>query len=266
MGELKLPPYPIIMGVVEVPSHANHSNINQIITNSLHTAEQMLLDGASAIQLSVTTPAKTASRAELAVINPVVTAISARFALPICVQASKPEAMQAAVQAGAQMLFDPYALTQPGALEMAAKLNVVIRLMHMQSDVVTNQITPDSCNFVNNIYQYLQQRVQAAINAGVNSNKIVLDPGLGYGKNLQQNINLLKSLSLFKQLAHPLAIGIYSSSIVTQLLDVDQEQSKYGELAVVMLALSHGADIICATEVRAMADALKIFRAISTLL
>ncbi len=171
--------------------------------------------------------------------------------------------MQAAVAAGATMVNDVRSLTKPGALNMIAKLRVPICLMHMQNDPVTMQIAPTYNDVVTEVYQYLEDRIKACIAAGIDSKQIIIDPGFGFGKNLQHNISLLRALRIFTKLDHPLLVGISHKSMIGQILDVSVEKRVYGSVAAAIIAISNGADIIRAHDVQATVDAIKIYNAVA---
>jgi dihydropteroate synthase len=171
--------------------------------------------------------------------------------------------MQEAVNAGAKIINDVRALTKPGAISMAAKLGVPVCLMHMQNEPGTMQLAPAYHDVISEVFQYLEHRITACESEGIDPKKIIIDPGFGFGKNLQHNLALLRSLEIFKRLQKPLLVGISNKSMIGQILDVNVDQRIYGSLAAAIIAISKGADIIRAHNVQATMDAIKVFKAVA---
>jgi dihydropteroate synthase len=195
----------------------------------------------------------------------VIEILSKRIAVPISINTSNPEVMQAAVIAGAKMLNDIRALSKVGALGMASKLKVPVCIMHMLNEPGTMQLKPQFDDIVTEVYQFLERRITSCVEAGIEANKIIIDPGFGFGKNLPQNLALLRSLDIFAKLHKPVLVGISNKSMIGQILDVTLEQRVYGNLAASVVAMAKGASIIRAHDVQATSDALKVFKAIAGL-
>lgn len=238
---------PLVMGVLNI---AEDSFINQSVAHG----EYIMRDGASIIDVGSNSTLSV--QQELDRVIPVIEALAKRLGIPISVNTSNPDVMLAAVNAGAKMINDELSLTKPGALRMAAKLGVAVCLVHMQSTQSYNDVVKD-------VYGFLEQRIAACKAEGMDPSKLIIDPGFGLGKNLQQNLSLLTSLQIFKNLQSSLLIDLTNNSMIGQILNVPVEERIYGSIAVEVIAVSKGADIIRATEVKATVDALKIVRAIS---
>jgi dihydropteroate synthase len=266
LGVLNLPTSPVVMGILNLtPDSFYDGGSYTIVDQAITRAEQILHEGAAIIDVGgeSTRPgaAKVSVQEELDRVIPIISSISARFALPISIDTSNPEVMQEAVKAGAKMINDVRALTKPGAITMVAKLGVPVCIMHMQNDPVTMQLAPTYKDVVSEVYQYLEQRLAACVAGGVDSNKIIVDPGFGFGKNLQHNLKLLRSLEIFKGLQHPLLVGMSHKSMIGQILDVGVEHRIYGSVAAAVIAASKGADIVRVHDVQATVDAIKVFNA-----
>lgn len=202
---------------------------------------------------------------ETARVIPIIKAIRQHSAVPISIDTSKPRVMRAAVAAGASMINDVRALQEAGALDTAAELDVPVCLMHMQGEPRTMQSNPRYDDVVTEVYRFLDQRIDAALAAGIKCHNLVIDPGFGFGKTLAHNLTLLKELSRFKALGVPLLVGISRKSTIGQILgDRPVDQRLYGSLAAAVLALQQGADILRVHDVAATVDVLKVWRAVST--
>lgn len=263
-----IPSSPSVMGVLNLGTeNLQADDKHSLVEKALLSAEQMLADGAAIIDVScglLRNELETLSvNQELDLIIPVIEIISKRISIPISVDTSNPEVMQAAVQAGAKMINDIRALTKLSALATAVQLNTEVCLMHMQNDPVTKHVNAQDKDIVSIVYQYLEQRIAACVTAGMDPKRIIIDPGFGYGKSLPQNLNLLRSLHRFKNLNCPILVDLAHKSMLGQILDVSVEGRTYGGIAAEVIAVSRGADIIRSHDVRATVDAIKVYTAIA---
>ncbi len=263
LGVLNLPTSPVVMGVLNLtPNSFYDGNAYTSIEAAVARGEEMLREGAALIDVVAesTRPGadKMSVQAELDCAIPVIELLAKRVAIPVSINTSNPEVMQAAVQAGAKIINDIRALTKPGAMNMVAKLGVPVCLMHMQNDPVTMQLTSSYQDVVSEVYQYLKHRIEACVAEGIDAKKIIIDPGFGFGKNLPHNLKLLRSLQVFKNLQHPILVGLSNKSMIGQILDVGVERRVYGSIAAAVFAVSKGADIIRAHDVQATVDAIKV--------
>ena len=142
------------------------------------------------------------------------------------------------------MINDVAALRNEGALSMAAELERPVCLMHMQGEPRTMQAKPYYADVVDEVGHFLQQRVAAACSAGIKRNSLILDPGFGFGKNLQHNLTLVNALSQFKAMGFPLLAGISRKSSIGAILDKPADHRLYGSLAFAAILLLNGADIL----------------------
>ncbi|TNF04428.1 MAG: dihydropteroate synthase, partial [Gammaproteobacteria bacterium] len=193
---------------------------------------------------------------------PVVAEIVERFDVPVSVDTSTPEVITAAAEAGASLINDVRALRRPGALAAAAGSGLPVCLMHMSGEPDSMQQSPEYTDVVQEVGDFLVSRVTACEAAGIGREKILLDPGFGFGKTLQHNLELFRGLRQLQQLGMPLLVGVSRKSMIGMLLDKPVEQRMVGSVAMAMLAVQRGASILRVHDVSATADALKIMTAI----
>lgn len=183
--------------------------------------------------------------------------------LPISIDTSKAEVMQAAIAAGAGLINDVYALQRPGALEMAASLGVPVCLMHMQGEPRTMQQTPLYADLFGEITDFFRERAAACIIAKIPQAQILLDPGFGFGKTLAHNLQLLSGLRNFVGLGYPLVVGLSRKSMLGALLGgVPTSDRLHASLAAAVLAVERGAGILRVHDVKATKDALAVVEAV----
>lgn len=265
---MTLTPGPIVMGVLDLSLENLQIHKQQsFIEQALQKAEQMLSAGAAIIDVSSAELNERnvglSVQDELELVVPVIEVLTNRISIPISINTGNPTVMSAAVSAGAKIINDVHALTKVSALATAAQLKQYVCLMHMYNDPVTKQIQPAEHDIVSTVYNYLEQRIAACVAEGIDRGKIIIDPGFGFGKNLPQNISLLRSLHIFKNLNCPILVDVAHKSMLGQILDVDYEDRLYGSVAAEIIAISRGADIIRSHDVRATVDAVKVFKAIA---
>ncbi len=256
-----LPAKPLVMGVLNLDLAASLGQKGAFVDKVLAQAEQMLEQGATIVDIC--SSESISLQEELNLLIPSIEAIKKRMSVNISVNTSIPEVMDAAVRVGAAMINDPRALTKLGAIEMVAKLQIPVCLMHMHSDPVTKQVTWQLRDIVSDVYQYLEQRITASVAAGVEIKNIMIDPGFGFGKTLAQNLQLLRSLHVFKSLNCPLLIDVSHKSMIGQILDETVENRVYGSIAAESFAIICGVNIIRSHDVQATNDAIKVMQAIS---
>lgn len=200
---------------------------------------------------------------EIARVMPVIEALAKRVAVPISVDTSKPEVMRAAVGAGAGMINDVYALRRDGALDAAAELEVPVCLMHMQGEPGTMQDEPHYDDVVAEVHRFLAERVFACEMAGIDKRRVLIDPGFGFGKTLEHNLELLRSLERFRDLAGGVFVGVSRKAMIGTLTQrnggVDRAA---GSAAAALIAVQRGAVIVRVHDVAATHDALVVWQAV----
>lgn len=232
----------------------------------LTRAQQMLNEGADIIDVGgeSTRPgaAPVSEAEELERVVPVVEVLVRELGAIVSVDTSTPVVMREAAVAGAGMLNDIRALQRDGALDAAAATGLPVCLMHMQGQPATMQESPRYREPVDDVKQFLRERVSACEQAGIARQRLVLDPGFGFGKNLNHNLELLRRLPEFAELGCPLLVGLSRKSMLGELLGRDVSERLPGSLALAMAAAERGASIIRVHDVAATADVLKVLRAL----
>jgi dihydropteroate synthase len=195
---------------------------------------------------------------------PVVQAVAKAVSVPISVDTSKAEVARAAIDAGAIMVNDVTALRGDSAMiDVVAQAGAGLVLMHMQGTPDTMQHAPRYDDVVGEVAQFLAERVRFAIDHGVAKDRIVVDPGIGFGKTLGHNLDLLANLHVFTELGYPLLVGPSRKGFIGQLTDQSVEARGWGTAGVVALAVEQGANILRVHDVGPMKDVAKVAAAIA---
>ncbi|HVH34701.1 MAG TPA: dihydropteroate synthase [Tahibacter sp.] len=201
---------------------------------------------------------------EIARVVPVIQALAARTPVPISIDTSKPAVMRAAVAAGAGLINDVYALRRDGALAAAAELEVPVCLMHMQGEPRSMQQDPQYDDVVGEIKRFLADRLFNCELAGIARRRLLIDPGFGFGKNLDHNLALLRELRQFADLGVPLFVGLSRKSFLGQLTGHAAPAARGpASLAAALIAAQRGAAIVRVHDVAATADALRVWTAVA---
>lgn len=199
---------------------------------------------------------------ELDRVIPLIEALASELDVPISIDTSKPEVMRAAVEAGAGMINDVYALRRDGALEAAAALDVPVCLMHMQGEPRSMQQAPEYSDVVQEVRGFLLEQIVRCEKAGIPKHRLLLDPGFGFGKTLAHNLSLLKHLPLVVAEGIPVLVGMSRKSMIGTVLDAPVEARLHGSVATATLAAWMGAKIIRVHDVQATVDAMKMVAAV----
>jgi len=262
MGVLNVTPDSFSDGGRYVDGAANSVNLDF----ALQTVEKMIADGASIIDVGgeSTRPgaAIVSAQHEMDRVLPVVEAIRSNLSVVVSVDTSTAQLMTEAVAAGAGLINDVRALSRDGALEAARDTGLPICLMHMQGEPQTMQQNPYYDDVVTDVIDYLDARVTACCEAGIARGKLLLDPGFGFGKTLQHNLELLDRLDEFERLKLPLLVGMSRKGMIGQVLDKPVNERLYGSLAVAVMAVASGAHIVRCHDVAATADVVKMAAAV----
>lgn len=182
---------------------------------------------------------------ELNRVIPVIKYIRAHSDVCISVDTYKPEVMFEAVKAGANIINDIYALQFPGALDAAKELEVTVCLMHMQGEPHTMQLNPQyPQGLMTQLQAFFQERIEACDKAGINKNKLILDPGIGFGKRLEDNLRILRCLEEFHSFNIPLLIGVSRKSMIGAILNKAVDERLIGGIALAVYATMQGVGII----------------------
>ncbi|HQO15473.1 MAG TPA: dihydropteroate synthase [Methylotenera sp.] len=199
---------------------------------------------------------------ELSRVIPVIEALKGVSTVPLSIDTYKPEVMRQAIAAGADMVNDVRALQEPGALDVVVNTNVGICLMHMQGNPQTMQMAPHYEDVVVDVEQFLADRLQACISHGIAKNRIILDPGFGFGKTREHNIRLIQQLEKLHSIGQPLLVGLSRKSVLGAIAGGDENQRLYASIAASVISAMKGAKIVRVHDVKATVDALKVVTAI----
>ncbi|MDH5386861.1 MAG: dihydropteroate synthase [Gammaproteobacteria bacterium] len=188
----------------------------------------------------------------------VIEAIRRQSDIPISIDTSKPVVMKAAVQAGANMVNDVNALRAAGSVECCAELGVPVCLMHMQGEPRTMQKSPEYSDVMMDVRDFLLTRASICMDAGIAADQILLDPGFGFGKTLEHNLQLLSRLNELCELDFPVLVGFSRKSMLGTILDRPVDQRVIGGIAAAVIAYGKGARWFRVHDVAETSDALKI--------
>ncbi len=263
---------PVVMGILNTTpdSFSDGGSYYTGTTLSLdlvvRRAEQMLAEGAKIIDVGgeSTRPgaAKVSEQEELARVVPVVEVLVNKLGALVSVDTSTASVITESAKKGAGLINDVRALQRKGALAAAAATGLPICLMHMQGQPGSMQQNPQYDDVITEVRDFLRARIAACHAQGISSERIVLDPGFGFGKTLAHNLALLRRLSELDELGYPLLVGMSRKSMVTQLLNRPVDERLPGSLALAMLAAERGAAIIRVHDVAATVDVLKVLSAV----
>lgn len=202
---------------------------------------------------------------ELQRVVPVIKQLVERTQLPIAIDTSKPEVMRAAVAAGAGMINDVYGLRREGAMNAAAELRVPICLMHMQGEPRGMQAAPHYDDVVGEVHRFLTDRLFACELAGIDRRKVMVDPGFGFGKDLEHNLALLRRLERFADLGSGVYVGLSRKSMIGAITGHAHPVNRAaGSVAAALIAVQRGARMVRVHDVAATVDALKVWHAVQS--
>ena len=200
---------------------------------------------------------------EIARTVPLIQRVKSELDIAVSIDTNKPEVMSAAVGAGADMINDVLALQQPGALQMAARLQVPVVLMHMQGTPRTMQAAPQYQDVVAEVSSFLLNRASACQVAGIPADLIVLDPGFGFGKTLSHNLELFRAIPVLCALGFPLLVGISRKSMLGEITGKKVHERMPASIAAALLAAQLGAAIVRVHDVSETVDAIKTAAALA---
>lgn len=260
---------PLIMGVVNVtPDSFSDGGRSASTPAAVAHARMLLEEGADILDIGgeSTRPGAppVALEQERRRVLPVIEAL-ADCGVPVSVDTQKPGLMQEAVAAGASMVNDVNALAAPGALEAVARTTAAICLMHKQGDPRTMQQDPRYDDVVREVREFLAARIAAAQAAGIGHERIVIDPGFGFGKTLEHNVALLRELGQFAALGAVVLAGLSRKSMLGKITGRDVGERVYAGVAAALIAVANGARIVRVHDVAATRDALAVWNAVKTL-
>jgi dihydropteroate synthase len=254
---------PVVMGVLNVtPDSFSDGGRFATVDAAMIQARALVAEGARIVDVggeSTRPGAQPVTEAqELERVVPVIERIRAELDCIVSVDTMKPGVMRAACAAGAELINDVLALRAPGALEAARETGAAVCLMHMQGEPRTMQQAPAYLDVVEEVAGFLRERAEACMAAGIAGERLALDPGFGFGKTLQHNLELLGGIDVIVELGLPVVVGASRKSMFGQLLGRPVAERAAGALAAAVVAAWQGARIIRTHDVRATMDALKV--------
>jgi dihydropteroate synthase len=255
------------MGVLNVTPDSFSDGGNYLpLDQALLRAAKMHEEGADIIDIGgeSTRPGseETPLQEELDRVVPVVECLSRRLDVAVSVDSSKPEVMEQAVRAGAVMINDVFALRKEGALKMAAGLDAAVCLMHMQGSPESMQQAPVYGELPGDVIRFLAERVEICSAAGIEKERMLVDPGFGFGKNDAHNLKLLANLDQFAELELPLLVGLSRKQWLGNLTGKPVGERVSAGIAAALAAIDRGANIVRTHDVASTVDAFKVAEAI----
>ena len=258
---------PNIMGILNVTPDSFsdggqlYSRERLDLSKTLSAVDSMLNDGADIIDVGgeSTRPgaADVSVQEELDRVIPVLEAIKSRFDTVVSVDTSTAEVIGEAAGKGAGLINDVRALRRDGALQAAASTDLPVCLMHMQNQPKTMQVAPVYEDVVKDVLDFLADRTKVCEAAGISGDRILIDPGFGFGKTLAHNLQLFKAIDQFVASGHPVLVGVSRKSMIGQMLGIDApDQRVVGSVALAMLAAQRGAAIVRVHDVKETKQAL----------
>ena len=260
---------PLVMGVLNVtPDSFSDGGRFSKADEALRAAELMAADGADLIDVGgeSTRPGSlpVAPDEQIARVVPVIAAVRRRLDLAVSIDTTRAAVAEAALDAGATLVNDISAgRDDPDMLPLVAARGAAVILMHMQGTPATMQIDPRYADVTSEVLEFLRERLGAAVAAGVDRRRVLLDPGIGFGKTLEHNLELLRRTSDLAAIGQPLVIGTSRKGFIGKAIgEPDPLRRTYGTAATVTWAIANGAAVVRVHEVGAMAQVVRMTRAI----
>ena len=257
---------PLVMGILNVTPDSFSDGTGELsIERAVERAHRMVEDGADMIDIGGESTRPGAEpvplQEELDRVLPVIEALYS-LDIPLSVDTFKPGVMQGVLEAGADMINDIRALCEPGALEAVAPANCGLCIMHMQGDPRTMQHSPQYTDVVQEVRGFLEERTQVLEQAGVAANRVVLDPGFGFGKTAGQNYTMLRKLDSMRVGEYPWLLGFSRKSMLGHVVGREPRERLAASLAAALYGLEKGGHILRVHDVAETVDAVKIWRTI----
>lgn len=258
---------PRIMGILNVtPDSFSDGGKWLGESNAIQHAQAMQDAGADVVDVGgeSTRPGSQAVslQQELDRVIPVIESIAPGLSVPVSIDTSKPEVMREAVAAGAGLINDVYALRQPGALTVAAELSVPVCLMHMQGEPRQMQQNPVYDDVIAEVMDFLLTRARQCEHGGIPAKNILLDPGFGFGKTFQQNLDLFHNLPRLVRSGYPVLVGVSRKAMIGKLTGRQVSERTAGSVTAATLAVQLGAAFVRVHDVAETSDALKVLTAL----
>lgn len=266
-GRFVLPLHrPLIMGVINVtPDSFSDGGLLSSSAAAIEHGRRLAAEGADILDVGgeSTRPgaAPVLADDELRRVLPVIEGLRG-LDVPLSVDTSKPAVMAEVLRSGADMINDVAGFRAPGALEAVAGSAAALCVMHMQGEPRTMQANPHYADVVSEVADFLAQRAEAAQSAGIARARIAIDPGIGFGKTLEHNLELLRNLGKLASRGWPVLIGVSRKSMLGKITGRATSERVHASVAAALLAVINGATIVRVHDVRATRDALDVYDAI----
>jgi dihydropteroate synthase len=256
-----------VMGVLNVtPDSFSDGGCYTSLDAALLQVEEMIAQGATLIDVGgeSTRPGANAVsvQEELDRVCPVAEAIAQRFDIVLSIDTSTPEVMQETIALGAGLINDVRAFSRHGAVEAVADSDVGLCIMHMQGKPDTMQDEPSYSSVIDEVRHFFLKRIAVLSDAGVKKDRIILDPGFGFGKTLEHNLQLLANIADFSEMSYPLLVGVSRKSMFEHLLGRAVDQRLSGSLTAASLAAFQGASIVRVHDVAESVDMARVVDAV----
>ena len=260
--------WPLVMGIVNVtPDSFSDGGLHATADDAIDAALTLAACGADVLDIGgeSTRPGATPvdANAELDRVLPVIQGVRARSDILLSLDTAKPSVMRAGAAAGVDIINDVNALRGEGALDVVANMGVGCVLMHMKGEPRTMQRCPSYDDVVTEVRAYLLERARLCVDAGINSDAIVIDPGIGFGKNLSHNLTVLKQLHALVETGYPVLVGASRKSMLSTITGRGVGERLAGSVAVALRAAQDGAAMVRVHDVAETVDALKVWASIS---
>lgn len=258
----------LVMGIVNVTPDSFSGDGVTDVDAAIARAWKFIEDGADIVDIGgeSTRPGSQPVPVgeELRRVIPVIERLTAQnFPLPISIDTYKPEVAKRALEAGACIVNDIFGLRQPGMLDLVSELKPTVVIMHMQGTPQTMQLNPIYTDCVREIAEFLKHQSEKAMTVGLPKERIIVDPGIGFGKTVEHNLEILRRLREIKALGFPVLIGTSRKSFIGKVLGIDIPSERvWGTAATVAIAIANGADIVRVHDVREMAQVVRMTDAI----
>jgi dihydropteroate synthase len=254
---------PLLMGILNItPDSFSDGGKYLTLNEALKRAHEMIEEGVDIIDIGgeSTRPGSEPVSAdeELKRITPIIEALKKDSDIGISIDTYKPQVMKEAISMDVAMINDVYALRQPGAIDVIKHSKVGVCLMHMQGTPQTMQINPQYANVVSEVKSFLEGRANDLASEGIDKSRIILDPGFGFGKTFDHNIELLQNLESFKSLKLPLLVGLSRKSFIRKILNGEHDDHLSGSIAAAILSVIKGAKILRVHDIKETKSALNI--------
>ena len=256
---------PLVMGILNItPDSFSDGGMYLDSNAALKRADKMIEEGVDIIDIGgeSTRPGSETVSAdeELKRITPIIEGIKKISDIAISIDTYKPEVMKEVIDMDIAMINDIYALQKPNAIDMIKKSNVGVCIMHMQGTPKTMQLNPTYKNVVSEVISFLEERANLIVNEGIDKSRIILDPGFGFGKTFEHNIDLLQNIESFQSLNLPILVGLSRKSFIRKILNGDHDDHLSGSISAAILSVLKGARILRVHDIKETQSALKIIR------